>query len=265
MKKKRDRSLGNTLFFLAVIAQLFVLFRDVLPNFLKFGSDSVRPDSEAGKQEHFLFPAELAPDQKVAPVEGRTAKNYYIIFDGSGSMGDRKCAGNGQKIQVAKAAVKEFSAQIPESANVGLAVFDGRGLSERIVLGKDNQAAVAQAIEKVEAAGGTPLASAISLAGHELARQAALQMGYGEYHMVVVTDGEADKGEDPQSIVNAILKESPIVVHTIGFCIGAKHSLNQAGRVLYQSADNPEELRQGLKEVLAEATTFNVDEFAKTQ
>jgi hypothetical protein len=52
-------------------------------------------------------------------------------------------------------------------------------------------------------------------------------------------------------------------VQTIGFCIGPKHSLNQAGRTIYRAADNPAELRQGLADVLAEAPQFTVTEFKK--
>jgi hypothetical protein len=34
-------------------------------------------------------------------------------------------------------------------------------------------------------------------------------------------------GQDPTGAVKAILERSPVVLHTIGFCIGTKHSLNQ--------------------------------------
>jgi Ca-activated chloride channel family protein len=63
--------------------------------------------------------------------------------------------------------------------------------------------------------------------------------------------------------VNKIIGESPVVVQTIGFCIGAKHALNQAGRTMYREANNVEDLRQGLAEVLAEAPQFAVTEFKK--
>ena len=61
--------------------------------------------------------------------------------------------------------------------------------------------------------------------------------------------------------LNTLLKESPIVLHTIGFCIDSKHALNQAGRTIYKAADNPEALRQGLSDVLAEAPQFAVTKF----
>lgn len=54
-----------------------------------------------------------------------------------------------------------------------------------------------------------------------------------------------------------------MVLHTIGFCIGEKHSLNQPGRTLYRAADNPEQLRAGLADVLAEAPSFADQKFGK--
>ena len=79
---------------------------------------------------------------------------------------------------------------------------------------------------------------------------------------MVVTDGEASSGEEPDSVVRHLLKHSPVVVHTIGFCIGKNHSLNQPGEILYRSAQNKKELTSGLEGVLAEAESFDVTDFA---
>jgi hypothetical protein len=80
---------------------------------------------------------------------------------------------------------------------------------------------------------------------------------------VIVTDGEASGGEDPTKVVNKILKRSPVIIHTIGFCIGEDHSLNQHGRILYKAANNPGDLRKGLQNVLAESPTFDIAVFSK--
>ena len=104
-----------------------------------------------------------------------------------------------------------------------------------------------------------PVSGAVAV--HGFARRSC--SGGGTRHLVVVTDGHADQGEDPTPIVNRMLKESPVVLQTIGFCIGSKHSLNQAGRTIYRAADNVEDLRQGLADVLAEAPKFTVTEFKK--
>ncbi len=77
----------------------------------------------------------------------------------------------------------------------------------------------------------------------------------------MVTDGEASEGQDPTGAVKLILDRSPVVLHTIGFCIGERHSLNQPGRTIYRAADNPNQLRQSLSGVLAEAPKFDASGF----
>lgn len=190
------------------------------------------------------------------------AVNYYIVLDGSGSMRKTQCSGDKNKIQAAVQALNEFVMAIPRQHQIGMVVFDGRGTFERVALAGGNAAQVVAELARVQADGGTPLHSAISLGYEKLMRQARRQMGYGEYHLVVVTDGHPDpSSEDPTNVVNRILKESPVLLHTVGFCIGKDHVLNQPGRVFYSAADTPEQLRQGLDDVLAESPTFDVSKF----
>jgi len=191
-----------------------------------------------------------------------TSSNYYVVLDGSGSMRESKCSDNSKKIEAAVTALKQFIQNVPEKANLGLTVFDGAGLSERVPLGQNNREVVRSALEQVSTGGRTPLRSAISLGYQKLVEQGQSQLGYGDYHLVVVTDGLPDpEGENPAPIVRTLLTESPIVLHTIGFCIGTDHVLNQPGRSYYMAANSPEDLRKGLEEVLAESPTFDVSHF----
>ena len=96
-----------------------------------------------------------------------------------------------------------------------------------------------------------------------MTRQGRRQLGYGEYTIVVVTDGIANDENRLRTAVDVILANSPITVYSIGFCIGARHSLNQPGNTVYKSADNPEQLAEGLKDVLAESEFFDAAEFEK--
>ena len=188
--------------------------------------------------------------------------NYYLVLDGSGSMMEVECSNQELKMDVAVKAVQRFIAQIPAEANIGLAVFDNNGLSERVPLAVGNRKQLREALQAVEADQSTPLRSAITLAYKQIETQAVIQSGYGEYHLVVITDGQAQpEDEDPRGIVDTLLRESPVVVHTVGFCIGDDHSLNQPGRTIYAAADSPEELQQGLSEVLAEAPSFDSTTF----
>jgi hypothetical protein len=189
-------------------------------------------------------------------------RNYYFILDASGSMNDQKCSGNEPKIAVAKRALEQFVRDVPADANLGGLVFDKQGVYEVLPLARRDAGKFERAIAPVHAGGGTPLAQAIRGAYGALTRQAMTQLGYGEYHMVVVTDGEAT-GEDPRGAVDLLVSQSPVVLHTIGFCIGSSHSLNQPGRTIYSAADSPEQLTKGLADVLAESATFHVAKFKK--
>lgn len=192
------------------------------------------------------------------------AQNYYLVFDGSGSMSERNCASSQEKIVVAKSAVSKFISSIPPTANVGLYVFDHYGAQERVALGQ-NRSQLLQSVKRVLANGGTPLRSAAEAGYKALTEQAQKQLGYGEYHLVIVTDGEAGSNEDPESVVRQILRESPVQIHTIGFCIGEGHSLNIPGQTYYAAAGNPEELDAGLAQVLAEADDYTLLDYNGTE
>jgi uncharacterized protein with von Willebrand factor type A (vWA) domain len=159
-------------------------------------------------------------------------------------------------------AVRGFIDAAPATANIGLAAFDNSGISERVPLGVGNRDALTDALQRIRAGSGTPLNSGIRIGYNRLTDQARAQQGYGEYHLVVVTDGKPEpSSEDPTPVVREILRESPVVLHTIGFCIDASHVLNQPGRTYYASATNPQELQSSLQAVLAEAPAFDVARF----
>jgi hypothetical protein len=206
-------------------------------------------------------PLEDGAAPQVAP-EALAASNYYVVLDGSGSMLVSECSDGARKIDAAITALERFVEQVPPDANLGLAVFDASGLSERVPLANGNHDVFRGALQAVSAEGGTPLRSAITLGYERLTAQARRQLGYGDYHLVVVTDGVPDPASEmPTAIVRSMLAESPVVLHTIGFCIGEDHVLNQPGRTYYVAANSPEQLQQGLGSVLAEAPSFDVATF----
>ena len=181
-----------------------------------------------------------------------TRRNFLILLDGSGSMADSKCSGNLTKIVAAKQAIAAFATKLKPEDNLGLCAFDSRGVAERAPLSL-NRGAFTTALQAVRAGSNTPLGTAVTLGYSRLQKQAQRQLGYGEYYLVVVTDGEADQGNDPRDIVNQITSQSPVVISTIGFCIGQGHSLNRPGLTLYHDATDLEQLNQGLESVLAES------------
>jgi uncharacterized protein YegL len=181
-----------------------------------------------------------------------TRRNFLILLDGSGSMSESQNSGNLTKIVAAKQAIAAFAKKIKPDDNLGLCAFDSRGVTERAPLSLD-RSAFNTALQAVRSDSNTPLGSAVTLAYSLLQKQARRQLGYGEYYLVVVTDGEADKGNDPRDIVNKITSQSPVVISTIGFGIIQGHSLNRPGLTLYHNATDLEQLNQGLESVLAES------------
>jgi hypothetical protein len=211
--------------------------------------------------ESSVWPPVTEKQENILPADQWTGKNYVMIFDGSGSMGAQGCSGNTTKNAVAQEAVAEWAQSVPDDANLGLVVFDQKGFAVRQQLGKGDRQQFVQQVQAVVPGSGTPLTRAVEKGYEILTAQAGKQLGYGEYHMVIVTDGAANKPEKLTRTVNTVLAHSPIIISTIGFCIDETHSLNQPGRTIYKAANNPEALRQGLQNVLAESESFDVTEF----
>lgn len=207
------------------------------------------------------WPPAAADNGQMPLAEAPLGKNYVLIFDGSGSMAKHGCSGNRNKHEAAREAVLDWADTLPEDAGLGLVVFDRSGFSVRVPLGFGNRAQFRNEIHKVVPDRSTPLAAALDIAEDMLTTQGRRQLGYGEYTIVIVTDGVADDIAALERGVNRVLATSPIMIHTIGFCVGSEHSLNRAGRTVYRAADNAEELRRGLDDVLAEADSFDISGF----
>lgn len=205
---------------------------------------------------------EISLDNARPDAEVSLARNFYFVFDGSGSMGDppdsdcRGSASYGDKLEGAQWAVIEFLKNVPEDINIGLYVFDNNDSREVVPLGSDNRDAFIQAIHSVRAGGGTPLADSLVHATNQLVQQYKKQLGYGEYRIVVVTDGIAEA--IPQAAVFAM--EYGIPIYAIGLCVGSDHPLRTYA-VSYRAADSFEDLARGLEETLAELPSFDVESF----
>lgn len=196
------------------------------------------------------------PLDDVVDGEISLARNFYFIFDGSGSMGSFPPSAGDQsfptKLAGAKWAVAQFMEHVPEDVNFGLWIFDNMGAREAVALGPGIREDFLAAIQTTGAGGGTPLAEAIHHGVDQLVAQYRHQLGYGEYRLVVVTDGEADG--IPQAAAYAEKFGMPI--YTIGFCVGENHPL-RAFSVSYRTANSAADLQQGLQEAIAESDTFD--------
>ena len=188
--------------------------------------------------------------------EPSMARNFYVIFDGSGSMGDD--LGGEIKIVGAKKAIVKFLAQIPEDVNMGLYLFDDYGTREVVPLEPINKDKLLAAVNESRPGGGTPLADAIVYGTNQLKKQRKKQLGYGEYNLIIVTDGQASS--IPEASSYAVKNE--ISIYAIGLGIGDDHPLNDKEYVVsYTAAEDFNQLTKALIEAVAESPYFDDKEF----
>lgn len=229
-----------------------------------FGISGCAPQEDPKQaQQNVTAAIEQAPkitfEESLPGAHADTRRNFYVVFDGSGSMGDGCGEGDKQfdtKIEGAKWALKEFISKVPNDVNLGLYVFDSWHDEEVVPLGSGNRDSFFKAVDEFNAGGGTPLPEAIDFATAKLVEQYKKQLGYGEYRLIVVTDGQANG--IPGAALNAI--KSGIAIYTIGFCMDGSHPLQQYS-LSYRAAGNSTDLARGLEETLAESKSFDASEF----
>ena len=195
--------------------------------------------------------------------QNRIRRNYVLAIDASGSMGDNdSCApGTDPKFSVVRPAVSEFLNSLGPEDYISLVSFQGEQVQVLVPLGPNRPGVILPAIDSIRPGGGTPIGLTLQSAMKLLEDQAQRQAGYGEYNIVLVTDGAASDKALMLQMLDRITIETPIVIQTVGFCIGRNHALNDPSRVIYRSADNGEALRQGLTAAVAEAADFDGSTF----
>ncbi len=115
------------------------------------------------------------------------AKNYMLIFDGSGSMGEIECGDGRQKISVAKEAVTEWAKTLPKDSKLGLVAFYHNKWSE-LPLKSGNRNSFMKTIQSIFPSGRTPLTEGLHRAYSSITAEGKKQLGYGDYTIVVVTE-----------------------------------------------------------------------------
>lgn len=201
-------------------------------------------------------PKVLTP--KEADGEISLDRNFYLIIDDSGSMDGRDYGTS--RIEAARLALEEFATKVVLSdVNIGLYTLNQ---GELVPLGKQNRDAIVQKIRGIRTGGGTPLNNAIRRGTDALTKQREKQLGYGEFYLVVATDGEATDGPmDASSGGIVYARENGIPIITIG--IGIKNHPLRNQSLSYREAANQQELLQALKETQGESDYFDSTVFQK--
>ncbi|MEM9703428.1 MAG: VWA domain-containing protein, partial [Planctomycetota bacterium] len=200
--------------------------------------------------------APAVPQDGAADLAAPDALHIAVVLDDSGSMSEPMPGADGTKMDAAKAALRETFAALPPDARVGVFILNGygaglEGSSALLPIASHTDAEVAERLKYVYAAGGTPLGTRIAEATAALAAEKAVRK-YGDYRLLIVTDGDATDEAEMDVAVPAALGAG-LTMDVIGVAMKADHAL--ATRVdRYRRADDPASFREALREVLAEST-----------
>lgn len=174
-------------------------------------------------------------------------QKVVVLIDDSGSMNDEMRGQRIRKMDAAKRSLTLVLENLPTDSQVGVLTLNNGWLTR---LDTVNRAQLRQRIMQIRARGGTPLGTRMKEATNELLKHREKNM-YGDYRLLVVTDGEAGD----QDILDAALPDimtRGILVDVIGVDMASQHSL--ATRVHhYRRADDPRSLEKAISSSLAES------------
>ncbi len=198
--------------------------------------------------------------RETARAEGKTTKNYYIVVDNAKSMKASECIDNGRsKLTVAKEGLSALVNTMPEDNNVAIMGFNDEGPKEYTALGNSDFNNVLSILSSLQPSWDTSLSDAVMSGYKALEKQAKQQLGYGEYHLILLTDNDSGDSTVTSEAVKFIANTSPIAIHAFSVCGDAEHALNAAG-VAYRAISNQQTLTDSIGGVLqleaAEPTNF---------
>ncbi len=176
--------------------------------------------------------------------------NVVIVLDDSGSMNE-KMGGGVRRIDAAKKAITQVLKQFPDDTKLGLMLLNGDRSKQHwaVPLQQLSVVQATQRVEAVKADGGTPLGERMREGADALLQLREKQI-YGNYRLLIVTDGEASDKKQLDSYLPDVLARG-LVVDAIGVDMKQDHTL--ATRVhSYRRADDAAALSKAIEEVFAE-------------
>jgi len=181
-------------------------------------------------------------------------KNVVIVLDASGSMRSNMRGTRTRKMEAAKNALKQVLKTVPPDTHIGLLVFSGKNIKDHWIfpLGPRNDQRLNKAIDMIEPGGGTPLGAYMKIGAERLLLERKKQMGYGNFRLLIVTDGEAQDKKLVNLFTPRILSRG-IIMDVIGVDMAQNHTLAKKVHS-YRKANNPESLKKAIAEVFAEVS-----------
>jgi hypothetical protein len=183
-----------------------------------------------------------------------TGLHVVVILDNSGSMAERM-PGGGTRMDAAKRSLQTVLDRAPADAQVGVLLLNPPRIGQDWLfeISPVDPAATQQAIQRVEAGGPTPLGGAMKV-GADALLKAREANRYGDYKLLVVSDGEATDGNLTQRYLPEVQARG-VLVDVIGVSMGQQHSLATRANT-YRNANDPASLEQAISAVvLGESTT----------
>lgn len=186
-------------------------------------------------------------------------ENIIVILDASGSMKENFRADQTKsKMDAAKEALREVLANVPDNTHIGLLVFSSNVQNDWVYpLGPKNTDRLMAAIDLPRPGGGTPLGKYMRIGANRLLEQREKQYNYGNYRLLIVTDGVAQDQEKVAQYTPEILSRH-IRVDVIGVDMETAHLLAKEADS-YRRADNPGELVAAVTQILAETGGTGTD------
>ncbi len=193
-----------------------------------------------------LFTALIASSLSGAPQPAGAGEGVMFILDASGSMWAEM--GDGHRITVARDAMDEVIADLPEITRLGLVAYGhrSRGDCDDIELliepGEMDREAFLRTVQEINPRGMTPIAASVEHAVE------VLRDHEGRHTLVLLSDGLENCGGDPCAAVHAAREAGlDFVMHVIGFALGDAdpgqlQCMAKAGGGGYFSADSAAEL-----------------------
>lgn len=181
-----------------------------------------------------------AADDLDQEYQSQSGTAIHIVFDDSGSM-------KGTKMNEAKEAFTTWLARIPEETKLSLTALNAGPI---IATAANNRAAVADAVAKLNASGGTPLGRTCAFVKDQtLTRRESIP--YERHIIVVFTDGE-DSEMSPQAVGEVMRSISAASIETVGIGFHGQGDYLQESTGQYFNASDAKELAAALSQVGSE-------------
>ncbi len=181
------------------------------------------------------------PDALEAERLEQSGTVITILFDDSGSM-------RGDKLDQAKRAFRDWLTTVPDNHRIGLI---GLNAGQLVDWQRNNKSEVADAVARIPATGGTPLANTIELARRTIAERKA-DRPFERHVLLVFTDGEDSTSRGAKGVEEEVSAATSSGIEAVGIGFHGQGDYLKRSSTRYFDAANTDELRAGLATVDSE-------------